>query len=182
MPRRANCAICAVAIQLGGGSLPPGQATCRGCRKVDRLPFDPTKCGTPRGRDQHRHRGEPCCEPCRVAWNEVSNTRRKDALARGWVRPDREAPKVMFRSGNCSDCGQTLVRAALDDPALRHMPRQSARLQHPDLTRRPSRDLRPRRMDLPTLRRARRSGSRPANQVGRNPRPRHPEVARRITH
>lgn len=116
MPRRANCASCGVPIQLGGGSLPPGQATCRACRKIDRLPFDASKCGTPRGRDQHRHRGETPCEPCRSAWNQVSNERRKKMLADGWVRPDREPSKMTFRSDNCSECAAPLARAALADP------------------------------------------------------------------
>lgn len=116
MPRLAACARCAKLIQLGGGSLPPGQATCRECRKVKSRPLDASKCGTERGRDQHRRRGEACCEPCRVAWNEVSGQRRKDALARGWVRPDREAPMIKFHQADCSECGQALARAALDDP------------------------------------------------------------------
>lgn len=115
MPRCAFCAVCAAPIQLGGGSLPAGQATCRGCRTVDRLPFDKSKCGTPRGRDQHRHRGEPACEPCRTAWNEASRDRQKRARASGWVRPDREAPKVQRTSGQCTKCGKAIL-AVLADP------------------------------------------------------------------
>lgn len=48
--------------------------------------FDASKCGTRLGRDQHRHRGEIPCEPCRVAWNEISRARQRKARASGWKR------------------------------------------------------------------------------------------------
>lgn len=120
MPRRAACARCERPIQLGGGSLPPGQATCRACRTVRSRPFDHSKCGTTRGRDQHRRRGEPVCEPCREAWNESCGQRRKAAIARGWVRPDREppaTPRDAYRpDAECTKCGGAMSRAILTDP------------------------------------------------------------------
>lgn len=105
MPRRATCAVCAKPIQLGGGSLPAGQATCRECRKVSSRPVDSSKCGTPSGRDQHRRRGESVCESCREAWNEICRVRLGKLRASGWVRPGRTAPK----SAPCSACGETVT-------------------------------------------------------------------------
>ena len=118
MPRSALCASCSTPIQLGGRSLPAGQATCRACRKVTRKPFDPSKCGTPLGRGQHRRRGEQPCEPCRLAWNEVTRERLAKLRASGWVRPDRPArlgPVARMGKGACGKCGKE-IRTASDDP------------------------------------------------------------------
>lgn len=111
MPRRALCARCEKPIQLGGGSLPAGQATCRSCRTVKAKPFDATKCGTPAGRDQHRRRGEGVCDACREAWNEVSRDRQRELRASGWVRPGRKAP----RREPCAVCGELVVGKVTSD-------------------------------------------------------------------
>lgn len=115
MPRRANCATCGTPIQLGGGSLPPGQATCRACRKVDRLPLDQSKCGTPLGRDQHRHRGETPCEACREAWNAVSRERQANLRASGWVRPGRTIPRP---PKPCVACGELVTGKVTSDQPM----------------------------------------------------------------
>lgn len=62
-------------------------------------PFNPAKCGTRLGRDQHRHRGEPVCEPCRIAWNESCAQRQRDARARGYRPPRAEHAR------QCEQCG-----------------------------------------------------------------------------
>ncbi len=116
MPRRANCAVCAKPIHLGVGSLPAGQATCRQCRRPERKPFDATKCGTPLGRDQHRHRGEVPCEPCREAWNEVSRQRQARLRQSGWHRTDRPVPSQKRHPGTCSKCGKRMASVALAEP------------------------------------------------------------------
>lgn len=100
MPSRAPCAVCAAPMLLGRTSLPPGQATCHGCRRVDK-----SKCGTPQGRDQHRHRGEAPCDPCREAWNMVSRERQRSLRKSGWVRPGRSTPK----SAPCGACGDPVT-------------------------------------------------------------------------
>lgn len=105
MPRRTACARCAEPIQLGGGSLPPGQATCRDCRMVKSRPFDESKCGTERGRDQHRRHGQESCEPCREAWNEVCRQRQARLRESGWVRPGRGTP----RREPCGICGEAVT-------------------------------------------------------------------------
>lgn len=74
------------------------------------------RCGTPQGRGVHRRAGEPMCDPCRLAWNEYTRERIKEARQRGWVRPDREPSKVKFRSADCSQCGCALTRAVLVEP------------------------------------------------------------------
>ena len=73
------------------------------------------KCGTPQGRDWHRRRNEDPCEPCRLAWNEVCRERRKAAVDKGWVRPDRPTP----RRAECVDCGKTLRRCLSEIPRCR---------------------------------------------------------------
>lgn len=114
MPRRANCAKCGAPIQLGGGSLPAGQATCRTCHTVERT-FDPSKCGTPLGRDQHRHRGQAPCDECRRAWNVVSRERGARLRESGWTRPDREPPKVRRLPATCTSCGKA-IKGSLVEP------------------------------------------------------------------
>lgn len=77
--------------------------------------FDPSKCGTARGRDQHRHRGEKPCEPCREAWNVVSRERLARLRESGWVRPDREPPKLRRVPSVCTDCGKS-IKASTPSP------------------------------------------------------------------
>lgn len=49
--------------------------------------------GTNRGYGQHRHHGEPACEPCRIAHNQVSviQEARRKAEGRGRYQKRREA-------------------------------------------------------------------------------------------
>lgn len=78
---------------------------CLSCRRKKPIPH-----GTPQGRDLHRHRGEPVCDPCREAWNRVTRERLAAARARGKPRP-RSKPFA----GICRQCGAAF-RAQLPQP------------------------------------------------------------------
>lgn len=73
------------------------------------------KCGTPQGRGVHRRRGEPLCEPCRIAWNGYTRQRLAEARERGWVRADREPPKFRRLPSECTRCGKS-IKATVADP------------------------------------------------------------------
>lgn len=45
-------------------------------------PRDTGACGTPLGRNRHKHRGEDSCQPCRDADNQHRRQQRIDRLAR----------------------------------------------------------------------------------------------------
>lgn len=80
-------------------------------------PFDPSKCGTPGNYQQHRHRNEPACEPCRLAHNAYARERR---AIRNAARPPRTlqpcgtyaAYRRHFRNGEdpCPECRQANTR------------------------------------------------------------------------
>ena len=111
--KRATCAGCGKDVWRSKTSAET--QFCRECRALNRArpkPLDPSKCGTPRGRDQHRHRGEPVCEPCRQAWNEISKKRMAALKERGWVRPDRRNREP---SAYCLGCGQPVSGAYRKD-------------------------------------------------------------------
>jgi hypothetical protein len=94
------CASCNKKIHRSRTSLPSGEARCRECRRTGPIPH-----GTTYGRQLHRQRGEPLCDPCRLAWNEDCRARRKAAQARGWVRPDRQGRPRWA----CDSCGKVIA-------------------------------------------------------------------------
>lgn len=72
-------------------------ATCEACKGAvtrrgrGRAPRFCDECvhGTDCGRDWHRARGVPTCDPCRFAWNAVSSKRVSAARVAGWRPPSR---------------------------------------------------------------------------------------------
>ena len=107
--RDMPCAECGDMMWRGGKStLPEGVARCLKCRGVSGV-FDPAKCGTRLGRDQHRRHGQHVCEPCRLAWNESCKATRERAKDRGLSPPGRPVPQVRRTLKACSGCGRAVL-------------------------------------------------------------------------
>lgn len=85
------------------GCLPEGRARCLECRAI----FDPSKCGSPAGIDQHRRKGVETCSPCRQAWNDYLRRR----LVEGKRPPSKKRTTTPKPCDVCGDLVTGRVRS-----------------------------------------------------------------------
>lgn len=103
----------------------------------------PIEHGTTTGHSQHRSRGVPMCDPCRLAWNKACRESRRRAKERGWVRKDR--PK---KGMTCDECGKPLrSNAGGAADGLKLCQEHRDRKKHRDREARRRRDAKRRRLE-----------------------------------